>query len=56
MTVPSIKRFEFGKIILDDGTTVILRIAIVNVKKVDTFSPFGGFNFAVKVIGGIGIN
>jgi len=41
-----------GIIRLADGSTLILRVAIVGVKYIG-FSPFGGVNFIVKTTGGV---
>ena len=41
-----------GYIKLSDGTILKLKILIIDVKEIG-FSPFGGINFDVKVIGGI---
>lgn len=55
MSIPvRVVKHGIGRIVLSDGTVVILRIAIVDVKKIGGFSPFGA-NLAVKVIGGVGI-
>jgi hypothetical protein len=52
--IPRVTSFGFGRIVLDDGTVIVLRVAIVNVKKAEGFSPFGGVNLSVKVVGGVG--
>jgi len=41
-----------GIVRLADGSTLILRVAVVGVKYA-CFSPFGGANFAVKTTGGV---
>jgi hypothetical protein len=41
-----------GRIKLSDGTVIKLKTLIVDVKE-SGFSPFGGVNFDVKIIGGI---
>jgi hypothetical protein len=40
-----------GRIKLSDGAVLKLKILIVDVRE-SGFSPFGGVNFDVKVIGG----
>jgi len=55
MCVPNVLRFGFGRITLSDGAVIVLRIAIVSVKKLNDFSPFGGVNLAVKVVGGVSL-
>ena len=54
MTHFKVTSFRLGKIKLSDGSILSLRIAIVNVKKVKGFSPFGGVNLSIKVVGGVG--
>jgi len=41
-----------GRVKLSDGTIIKLKTLIVDVKEAG-FSPFGGVNFDVKVIGGV---
>jgi hypothetical protein len=43
-----------GRIKLSDGTILKLKILIVDVRE-SGFSPFGGVNFDVKVIGGVAV-
>jgi hypothetical protein len=40
-----------GFIRLSDGSQLVLKIFIIDVKEAG-FSPFGGVNFDVKVVGG----
>ncbi len=54
MSTLNITNFKIGKIKLSDGTILRLRVAIVNVRKIEGFSPFGGVNLAVKAVGGVG--
>ncbi len=41
-----------GLITLSDGTTLKLKIFVVDIKEIG-FSPFGGINFDVKAVGGV---
>jgi hypothetical protein len=43
---------SLGFIEVSDGTTLKFKISIIDIKEAG-FSPFGGINFDVKVIGGI---
>jgi hypothetical protein len=43
-----------GRIRLSDGAVLKLRILIVDVRE-SGFSPFGGVNFDVKVVGGVAV-
>ncbi len=43
---------EVGLIRLADGSELKLRILVVDVREAG-FSPFGGVNFDVKVVGGV---
>ena len=47
-------RNEVGVIKLSDGSVLKLKITIVDARE-SGFSPFGGVNIAVKVIGGIAV-
>jgi len=46
------RRESVGLITLSDGTTLKLKVTIVDIKE-SGFSPFNGINFDVKLIGGI---
>lgn len=47
-------RQRLGRIELEDGTVLLLRIAIAGVKYLGP-SPFCGANFGVKVLGGVSV-
>jgi hypothetical protein len=47
-----VSREEVGLIRLADGSELKLRILVVDVREAG-FSPFGGVNFDVKVVGGV---
>ncbi|ADC64670.1 hypothetical protein Ferp_0496 [Ferroglobus placidus DSM 10642] len=47
-----IQNSHVGKIVLEDGTVLRLRVAIVDVRETG-FSPFDGVNFGVKHIGNV---
>ena len=45
-----------GEILLSDGSRLLLKILIINVRESPLdFMPFGGVNFNVDVVGGISI-
>jgi len=46
------RRELIGSITLADGATLKLKVDIVDIKE-SGFSPFGGINFDVKLIGGV---
>jgi hypothetical protein len=47
-----VMRCEDGIVKLSDGSTLKLKISIVDTREAG-FSPFGGVNIAVKVVGGV---